>query len=282
MDPDKSTMESAIQIGMLDSGVGGFSVLREILAALPGHPVHYVADNAWCPYGNKPPKAIRERVLRIADRLIDAGCGLIVVACNSATIHGVETLRATYPLPFVGMEPAVKPAAGMTNSGVVGVLATEASIAGEKFHRLVTMHANGVTVITRPCPRFVDLVEEGILTGPEVDSAIHEVIDPLLAHGADVLVLGCTHYPFLRPAMEAMVPRNVRIVDTGCAVARRAVRLLGTEARTSPGAGVAAQLTLETTGEADHVERLLPLLLPECADSVTVRHIDLINAEASS
>jgi len=133
MKRDRQGMESPIKIGMLDSGVGGFSVLREILGALPGHPVHYVADNAWCPYGNKPARAIRARVFRITDHLIEAGAGMIVVACNSATIHAVEMLRATYPLPFVGMEPAVKPAAEMTETGIVGVLATEASIAGESF-----------------------------------------------------------------------------------------------------------------------------------------------------
>jgi glutamate racemase len=275
-------MESPIQIGMLDSGVGGFSVLREIVKALPGHPVHYVADNAWCPYGNKPPRDIRARVLRIADYLIEKGCGIIVVACNSATIHGVEMLRATYPLPFVGMEPAVKPAAEMTETGIVGVLATEASIAGEKFHRLVTAHANGVRVITRPCPRFVELVEDGILEGPEAESAVRAEVMPLLDQGADVLVLGCTHYPFLRPVMETLVPSWVSIVDTGCAVSRRVARLLGTDALTSVNGGPAPALSIETTGDLDHVTRLMPLLLPDLARPVSVRHVDLLNGEGNS
>jgi len=274
-------MESPLKIGMLDSGVGGFSVLREVLAALPGHPIHYVADNAWCPYGNKPPHEIRARVLRIADHLIEAGAGMIVVACNSATIHAVELLRDTYPLPFVGMEPAVKPAAEMTETGIVGVLATEASIAGEKFHRLVTNHANGVRVITRPCPRFVELVEEGILEGPMVEAIVRAEVQPLLDQGADVLVLGCTHYPFLRPVMETMVPSSVSIVDTGGAVTRRVLRLLGSNARTSRENDAAPSLMLQTTGDLDHLTRLLPILLPKLPREVAPRHIDLLTAADS-
>ncbi|RFC47856.1 MAG: glutamate racemase [Verrucomicrobia bacterium] len=274
-------MEAPIKIGMLDSGVGGFSVLREMLRSLPSHPVHYVADNAWCPYGNKPPRDIRRRVLRIADSLIEAGCGIIVVACNSATIHGVELLRASYPLPFVGMEPAVKPAAEMTRSGIVGVLATEASIAGEKFHRLVTAHAQGVRVITRPCPRFVELVEAGVLEGPEAEAVVRAEVMPLLEQGVDVLVLGCTHYPFLRPVMETVVPPTVSILDTGGAVCRRVSRLLDAAGTTPSSSHSPAALAIETTGDLEHVTRLLPLLLPDHGRPVTVRHVDLFNGEAS-
>jgi len=276
-----SNMEAPIKIGMLDSGVGGFSVLREMLRSLPSHPVHYVADNAWCPYGNKPPRDIRRRVLRIADSLIEAGCGIIVVACNSATIHGVELLRASYPLPFVGMEPAVKPAAEMTRSGIVGVLATEASIAGEKFHRLVTAHAQGVRVITRPCPRFVELVEAGVLEGPEAEAVVRAEVMPLLEQGVDVLVLGCTHYPFLRPVMETVVPPTVSILDTGGAVCRRVSRLLDAAGTTPSSSHSPAALAIETTGDLEHVTRLLPLLLPDHGRPVTVRHVDLFNGEAS-
>jgi glutamate racemase len=179
------------------------------------------------------------------------------------------------------MEPAVKPAAEMTETGIVGVLATEASIAGEKFHRLVTAHANGVRVITRPCPRFVDLVEEGILSGPQAEEVVRAEVQPLLDQGADVLVLGCTHYPFLRPVIESIVPPSVSIVDTGSAVARRVTRLLGAGARTLPlSNGSAPGLVLETTGDAGHLERLLPVLLPELSRSATLRHVELVNGEA--
>ncbi|MEM9018608.1 MAG: glutamate racemase, partial [Verrucomicrobiota bacterium] len=184
-----------MKIGILDSGVGGLSVLREVHSVLPGASLHYVGDSSWCPYGTKPGEVILGRVTEIADYLLAEGAGILVIACNSATIHAVGPLRATYPVPIVGMEPAVKPAAEKTKSGVIGVLATEASIAGEKFHRLLSNHANGVRVITRPCPRFVELVEAGQIEGPEVDAAIDNAVAPLLVLGADVIVLGCTHYP---------------------------------------------------------------------------------------
>ncbi len=267
-------LETPMMIGMMDSGVGGLSVYRDIRIALPEVPVLYVADSAWCPYGNKPPRDIRERVLRIADHLIASGAEIIVVACNSATIHGVEPLRATYPVPFVGMEPAVKPAAERTRTGVIGVLATEASLAGEKFHRLVHTHAPGIRVITRPCPRFVDLVEAGTLDGPEVETVIRAETDPLLQEGADVLVLGCTHYPFLGAVLERVVPEGVQILDSGAAVARRVAALVG-DRRGTPGSGKG--LALETSGDPAHLERLVPLLLGSWPSGATLRHLDWLS-----
>jgi glutamate racemase len=238
-----------LKIGILDSGVGGFSVLREIHSLLPGAPIHYVADSSWCPYGNKPGDQIRERVARIADYLLEEGAEILVIACNSATIHAVGSLRATYPLPIVGMEPAVKPAAEVTRSGVIGVLATEASIAGEKFHQLVT----------RPCPRFVELVESGILEGPEAEDAVNEAVTPLLDAGADVLVLGCTHYPFLRGTIQTRIPEGVALIDTGPAVAKRVASLIskGTDVSTE-----SSEIHIETTGSVENLELLLPHLLP--------------------
>ena len=184
----------------------------------------------------------------------------MVVACNSATIVAVEALRATYPIPFVGMEPGIKPAVAATSSGVVGVLATEASLAGEKFLRLVDTHAREVRVITTPCPDFVTLVEAGTLDGPEVDDAIDRFAGPALREGADVLVLGCTHYPFLGPAIEARVGQGVEVIDTGKAVARRVGDLL---ADSSPAAGtmVASPPVVATSGDREGFEALLPLLL---------------------
>ncbi|MDP5006197.1 MAG: glutamate racemase [Verrucomicrobiales bacterium] len=247
-----------VKIGLLDSGVGGLSVLREVHRILPGAELHYVGDSAWCPYGTKSPEVICARVFEISDYLLSQGAGILVIACNSATIHAVGALRATYPLPVVGMEPAVKPAAELTRSGVIGVLATEASIAGEKFHQLVNTHASGVRVITRPCPRFVELVEAGQLTGPEVEDAVDEALAPLLEAGADVFVLGCTHYPFLRAVIEARLPDTATVVDTGPAVARRVKSLLEPDF-CSQGKG---SILVETTGALDALERLLPRLLP--------------------
>jgi glutamate racemase len=253
-----NSSSAPVKIGLLDSGVGGLSVLREVRRILPGAELHYVGDSAWCPYGTKSPEVICARVFEISDYLLSQGAGILVIACNSATIHAVGALRATYPLPVVGMEPAVKPAAELTRSGVIGVLATEASIAGEKFHQLVSTHASGVRVITRPCPRFVELVEAGQLTGPEVEGAVDEALAPLLEAGADVFVLGCTHYPFLRPVIEARLPDTATVVDTGPAVARRVRSLLDPEPPSSP----AGSILVETTGDLALLERLLPRLLP--------------------
>lgn len=257
------------KIGILDSGVGGLSVLREIRSLLPGVPVHYVGDSAWCPYGNKPPEQIQQRTFEVTDYLIQHGATIIVIACNSATIHAVGALRDTYPIPIVGMEPAVKPAAAETRTGVVGVLATEASIAGEKFLRLVDTHAKGVRVITRPCPRFVELVERGVLDGPEAEAAVEEAVEPLLTEGADVFVLGCTHYPFLRPVIEARLPADTVLIDTGPAVARRTQSLL---ALPSDPSETISDIVIETTGELSHLDGILPLLLPDL--KATTGHCD--------
>jgi len=243
-----------MKIGVLDSGVGGLSVVREIRKRLPQLDLHYVGDSAWCPYGTRSPGEICERVGRIVDYLMSCDVCLIVMACNSATIHAVEWCRSIYPIPFVGMEPAVKPASEATRSRVIGVLATEASIAGEKFLKLVDKAAKGVNVITQPCPKFVEFVEKGILNGPAVNEAVHEYTDHLIEKGADVLVLGCTHYPFLLESIRKIVPVGIKIIDTGEAVARRVESLLGEK-------GGGGSLRIETSGNLGDLETIVPVLL---------------------
>lgn len=244
-------------------------MLREIRLLMPEASLHYVGDSAWCPYGTKGPALIRRRVFDIADYLLARGAEILVLACNSATIQAAGALREDYPLPVVGMEPGVKPAAHRTRSGVVGVLATEASLAGEKFHQLLSVHARGIRVITRPCPRFVELVEAGVLDGPEAEAAVDEALAPLLAADADVLVLGCTHYPFLRPVIERRLPQGVAVVDTGPAVARRVESLLRAKqaeaAGERPAEAAPAPVLVETTGSLERLDRLLPRLLPGVA-----------------
>lgn len=246
-------------IGVIDSGLGGLSVLKEIHALLPGNSVLYFGDSQWCPYGSKSPEVIQRRVLTVTDYLLSKGVGLLVVGCNSATIHAIELLRSTYPIPIVGMEPAVKPAAETSKTGVVAVLATEASIAGEKFHQLADFHARqkGVRLITQPCPEFVELVERGILDGPEVELAVSNIITPLLDGGADVFVLGCTHYLFLKPVIESVLPEGTKLIETGNAVARRVQAVL-------PRAGTTrnAEVFIETSGSMDIYRTLAPRLLP--------------------
>jgi glutamate racemase len=223
-------------IGVFDSGLGGLSVLREIVARRPDLPTLYVADSGHCPYGGKSADQIIERATAITDFLLAEGAGLIVVACNTATIAAVEFLRANYSVPFVGMEPAVKPAVAATRSGVIGVLATGAALAGDKLHRLIDRHRGAVRVITQPCPGLVEQVEAGDLDGPETRRLLEIYARPLVAAGVDVLVLGCTHYPFLRATLAEVVGPGVRLLDTGEAVARRVDSLLPPMAGTAAGA----------------------------------------------
>ena len=246
-------------IGLFDSGVGGISVLREVQRLLPQEQLIYYADSGHCPYGGKPREQIIERASVITEFLLGQGAKLIVVACNTATIAAVEHLRATYPVPFVGMEPAVKPAVAQTRSGVVGVLATGAALAGEKFHNLVAAHAQGVRMITQPCPGLVECVERGELDGPGPRSLLMRYTEPLLKAGADTLVLGCTHYPFLRPLIAEIVGPDVILLDTGEAVARQTRRVLEREQLLNDhGAG---GISWHTSGDAAEFERLHQLLM---------------------
>lgn len=246
---------SCAPIGVFDSGVGGLSVLRALRARLPQEDFIYYADRAWCPYGERSREEIVQRSFHISDTLLARGVKLIVVACNTATIAAVEALRATYPLPFIGMEPAVKPAVTLTRSGVVGVLATGAALAGDKFHRLIADHAGGVRVITQPCPGLVEQIEQGELTSVATRELLQRYTAPLLAAGADVLVLGCTHYPFIRPLLAEVVGPCVQLIDTGAAVARHAERVLQRESllcAQSAGTGV----EWLCSGDADEFARL--------------------------
>lgn len=253
------------KIGILDSGVGGLSVLLEIRKLLPNIAIDYIGDSAWCPYGNKSPEQIQQRVFTLAEHLIQHGATIIVLACNSATIQAIEAARKKFNIPFVGMEPAVKPAANATKSNIIGILATEASIAGEKFHHLLNTHApaSKVKVITQPCPKFVNLVEAGTLTGPHVDLAIQEYTQPMLDAGADTLVLGCTHYPFLKPAIRSLVEKDISIICTGAAVARRTDSLLPTKTSLSNN------INIHTTGDLELLKNIFPSLCPDLTATLT-------------
>jgi glutamate racemase len=258
----KSDIPANAPLGVFDSGVGGLSVVREIRARLPAEDLLVIADSAWCPYGALPPERIRERAFQLTEQLLGAGAKAVVVACNTATIAAVEALRATFPVPFVGMEPAVKPAVAASRAGVIGVLATGAALAGEKFLRLVERHAGGVRVITRPCPGWVEQVEAGDLAGPATRALVERDVPPLVAAGADVLVLGCTHYPFLRELVEAVAGPAVPVIDTGAAVARQVERVLQREGLARAGAG-RGSIDLRATGSLEALNRALPKLWPD-------------------
>lgn len=214
-------------IGIFDSGSGGLSVYRELVKLLPQERFVYYSDNAHCPYGEKTALYIQRRARFITEFLLDKGADIIVVACNTATAAAIATLRAEYPnVPFVGMEPAVKPAALGTRSGVIGVLATAGTLKGSKYLNTRGMYADDVRVVEHVGQGFVELVEAGILDGPQAESTVRASLQPLLDEGADVVVLGCTHYPFLRPVIERIAGPGVQVIDPAPAVARQTQRLL--------------------------------------------------------
>lgn len=243
-------------IGILDSGLGGLSVLNEIHRLMPDRSFLYLADSAWCPYGNKSYSEIQKRVSSLVDYLLAEGAEIIVIACNSATIACVEYLRANYLVPIVGMEPGVKPAAQATRNGVIGVLATEASLAGEKFHRLLDHHAQDVQVITQPCPDFVTLVEAGELKGQAVTEAIERYVQPM--HHADTIVLGCTHYPFLKAEIAELYP-DKKLIDTGEAVAQQVYR------KSPQQEDRDRTRRFQTSGDPKHASERLKALCPQFA-----------------
>jgi glutamate racemase len=217
----------AIALGVFDSGVGGLSVTRELMRQAPAQPIIYLADQAHVPYGGRSLAEIRTLSEAITRFLLREGARLIVVACNTASAAALHSLRQTFPeVPFVGMEPAIKPAAEHTRTGHVGVIATEATFQGELFASLMDRFAAGITVHTQTCPVLVPLVEAGELDSDHTRAALQSYLAPLLEASIDELVLGCTHYPFLRPLIEQVVGAGVEIVDPAPAVARQAVRVL--------------------------------------------------------
>lgn len=213
-------------IGVLDSGVGGLTILHELLRELPDERYVYFGDTGNCPYGVRPEREIQHLALAAARHLLGRGAKIIVVACNTASVSALKELRAAYDVHFVGVVPAVKPAAARTRIGIIGVASTEASARGNYLKRLIQEHATGVRVLAVGCPRLVTLAEAGVLDGPEAEAAIRAYLEPLLAQGIDKLVLGCTHFPAMRAAFERVVGPEIEVIDSGAAVARQTRRVL--------------------------------------------------------
>jgi len=220
------TPTSASPIGVFDSGVGGISVLKHIHTLLPNEDLMYVADSKFAPYGNKTPEFIQERAVWIADFLIAKGAKALVVACNTATAAAVDLLRQKYHLPIIGMEPAVKPAAAASKTGVIGVLATSGTLKSAQFAALLEHYGQQVEVVTQACHGLVECVERGELDSTATQDLLASYVQPLIAAGADTIVLGCTHYPFVRPLIENLVGDDVVLIDTGAAVAKELKRRL--------------------------------------------------------
>jgi glutamate racemase len=248
-------------IGMFDSGVGGLSVLAEVRARLPAESVLYVADQRWAPYGDRTLAEVRRRAVQLSGQLIEAGAKAVVVACNSASAAALTELRRVYPtVPFVGMEPAVKPAALASRTGVVGVVATSATFQGELFASVVDRHANGAVVLTGAPSGLVELIEAGREDSPETQALLAGVVTPMLAQGMDTLVLGCTHYAFVRETLARIVGADVAIIDPAPAVARQVARVLleaGRTARPDAVGAVTYHTTLDPASLASAVGRLM-------------------------
>ncbi len=254
-------------IGVFDSGVGGLSVLRAIRQQLPAQSVIYFGDQAHVPYGPRSLEevcAFSEAVTRF---LLAQGAQLIVVACNAASAAALHSLRKTFPeTPFVGMEPAVKPAAETTRSGVVGVLATPATFQGRLYASVVERFAGGVKILQDTCPGLVAEIEQGHLDGPQTRAILETALRPMLAQGIDTVVMGCTHYPFVIPMISAIAGPGVRVIDPAPAVARQTGRLLEQHGWLDEN-GAAAPVRYFTSGDPHKFSALLEQLLGEKAQA---------------
>lgn len=236
-------------IGLFDSGVGGTTVLREVHARLPHEPLLYLADQARCPYGPHDEATLRRFAFDDTRWLLDEGATLIVVACNTASAAALHWLRDQFPeVPFVGMVPAVKPAAQRTASRVVGVLATPATMQGRLLRDVMERWTEGVTVVEQVAPGLVELIEAGKLAEPETRSLLWHYLAPIVASGADTVVLGCTHYPYLSPLIQELAP-DLQIVDAAPAVARQVERVLRSRAATASDPASPPALRYATTGD---------------------------------
>ena len=225
-------------IGVFDSGLGGLSVLRHIRERLPAEDLLYCADSAFVPYGDRPIHEIRERVFFIAGALLDQGAKALVLACNTATAAAIHELRHERPhLPIIGMEPGLKPAVTLSATGRVGILATAGTLRSDKFRHLIERYGAGHEVVMQACPGLVEQVEKGALDTVETAGLVAGYVRPLVAAGADALVLGCTHYPFLRALIEQAAGAGVAVIDTGPAVARQVENQLRHHGLLQPGHG---------------------------------------------
>ena len=254
-------------IGVFDSGSGGLSVLKEIVRLLPHEEYVYFADNAFCPYGEKTVEEIQARAHAITDRLLAEGAQIIVVACNTATAAAIADLRASYPdIRFIGMEPAVKPAAIGTRTGVIGVLATAGTLKGSKYLNTKGKYEDDVKIVEHVGQGFVELVEAGDLDSPKAEEVVRESVTPLIAECADTIVLGCTHYPFLAPVIQRIAGDDVTIIDPAPAVARQTVKvmqevgLLPMELPVNQDIKETPKVKLLASGASANLERLFQMI----------------------
>lgn len=217
---------SSKPIGIFDSGVGGTSIWKELHLRLPNENTIYLADSHNAPYGNKSQSEIIALSIKNTELLIKRGCKLIVVACNTATTNAIKTLRDTYDIPFIGIEPAIKPAALNTQTKAIGILATKGTLSSDLFHQTTDLYSNGIHVIEQVGEGIVQLIETGKLESQEMESLLKAYLKPMIDANIDYLVLGCTHYPYLMPQLLKLLPKHVKIIDSGEAVAKQTHAIL--------------------------------------------------------
>jgi glutamate racemase len=252
-------------IAVFDSGVGGISVLQHIHALLPNEQLLYVADSLHAPYGNKSPEEIQSRCINITDFLISQNAKAIVVACNTATAAAIDMMREQYALPIIGMEPAVKPAAEASRNGIIGVLATTGTLKSAQFAGLLESYGRNVKVVTQACVGLVECVERGELEAENTLQLVKNYCQPLLDEGADTIVLGCTHYPFVRPLIERVVGEHITLIDTGAAVAKQLQkRLAGLDLLSN--SSVLASVKFWTNSQALEAEQVIEALWKQKAE----------------
>lgn len=266
-------LERTAPIGVFDSGLGGLSVVRQLWNELPRESLTYIADSLYCPYGVRTEDEIRERTLFLVGRLVEMGVKAVVVACNTASAAAIELLRQTWPdLPIIAMEPAVKPAMTLTTTGRVAVLATPRTAQSERLQRLVERWGTGIEIRSIGVAGLADQVEAGTCSGPEVDQMLAPIIARQVADGVDVLVLGCTHYPFAGETIRALAGPHVRIIDSGNAVARRTRDQL-IQHDLHAGIGRPASFTMYTTGDTADVDPIASRLLERDVRSIGLNQI---------
>lgn len=255
------TARAQAPVGVFDSGLGGLSVLRAIRAELPAESLLYLADSRHAPYGEKSPEFIAERTLRVCEWLVGQGCKALVIACNTATAQAVHLLRERLAVPVIGVEPGLKPAVATSQSRVIGVLATESTLRSDKFARLLGNVSGDCQVLCQPGYGLVPLIERGDTHSPAVLELLQAYLQPMLDAGADTLVLGCTHYPFLRDAIQEIAGERLALIDTGHAVARHLGRTLA--AAHLQAAGAAASPRFLSTGDVLPLQAMVAALLGE-------------------
>jgi glutamate racemase len=260
-------------LGVMDSGLGGLSIIEELRRELPHEQIIFYADNANCPYGGRSDEWVRARVLEIADFLLEKGAKAIVVACNAASAAGLEHLRARHNVPIVGLVPAVKPAVAATRTGTIGVLATKVTMRGQLLADVIDRFAApaNVEVITTAPEGLVEAVERGDLDTEQTTEAVRRALAPMLERGADAVVLGCTHYPFLKSTIRELVGEGVRIIDSGEGVARQTRRVLAAR-HLLRGSDRPGSLTVYTSSDPAEVGPLVRRLVGEDVPVLQAEH----------